>query len=211
MFPYATPRLRHVTLRLVGGALATLTALAACAAAPGPRASTPPPPATRKPSPPPATHEPATPKPTPAPDPAREARRALEREYRDLALKNRCPKGKDTLQGKWRFIGKSRTPDFRDELDVRGTHFVERLSGRPDGKPLKARLEGEIRCLFSNRVLVMVDKAQPEGAFGNHAGDAFPCDVLGAMDGSHDRFLLLCFFDFDVRPVAGREFEYGRR
>ena len=23
-------------------------------------------------------------------------------------------------------------------------------------------------------------------------------------------FLLLCFFDFDLRPVAGREFEYKR-
>ncbi len=184
----------------------TFAALAACAAAPAPRAPSPAAPAAREPAPPPTRR--AAPS---APDPSRAAREALEREYRDLALKNRCPQGKASLQGSWRFIGKSRTPGFRDELDVHGTHFVERLSGRPDGKPLTARLEGEIRCLFSNRVLVMVDKVEPEGAFDNHAGDAFPCDVLGAMDGSRDRFLLLCFFDFDVRPVAGREFEYGRR
>lgn len=133
-----------------------------------------------------------------------------EKEYRALALKNVCPNGYDRIQGRWRFTGQTRTPAFTDELEITGTRFVERLSGKPDGKQLDATIEGEMRCLFDNRVLVMVDKVTPPGAYDNKAGEAYPCDVLGPMDGGKDAFLLLCFFDYDVRPVKGKEFEYKR-
>jgi hypothetical protein len=67
-----------------------------------------------------------------------------------------------------------------------------------------------MRCLEDNRVLVLVESVTPAGAFGNHAGDAYPCDVLTEVNGRSRRILLVCFFDWDLRPAVGREFEYER-
>ncbi len=134
---------------------------------------------------------------------------SLKDRYHALAAKNLCPQGYPRLQGTWRFVGQSKTPDFRDTLTIKGTAFVEKLSGRPGGKSLKATLRGEVRCLFKNRVLVMTRTVKPDGAFGNRSGDAFPCDVLSPVNPSRRRMLMVCFFDWNnVRPAKGLEFEY---
>ena len=131
-------------------------------------------------------------------------------EYKALALKNDCSGGFRGLSGRWRFVGQSRTPEYGAELTVKGTHFTEELRGKPDGRSVTAKLEGEIRCLFKNRVLMTVDRVRPEGAFDNRSGDAYPCDLLADMDPNHVRMLMICYFDWDLRPAAGREFEYER-
>ncbi len=131
-------------------------------------------------------------------------------EYRALALKNDCSGGYGRLPGEWRFVGQTRTPNYASTITIDGTHFTERLSGNPDGKYVSATIEGEIRCTFKNRVLVTIDKVTPEGAFGNAKGDAYPCDVLGDMDPSVERILMICYFDWDLRTAAGYEYEYER-
>lgn len=152
----------------------------------------------------------ATPADKGTPKPAR-TETTLQKEYRAIALENRCPEGYSTVQGGWRFIGETKAADFSDELSVKGTRFTEKIAGRgDDGKPLTAALTGEIRCLFNNRILVMVDTVVPAGAFGNTAGDAYPCDVLGDVSGRGERMLLVCYSDWDMRTSAGLEFEYER-
>ena len=136
---------------------------------------------------------------------------STEARYRAIAEQNLCPDGVPFLQSTWRFIGQSGTPDFEDHLSIEGTRFVEHLSGRPGGgERVDARLEGEVRCIKDNRILVRVDTVTPAGAFGNRAGDAYPCDVLQEISGRSQRMLLMCFFDWDFSPSAGREFEYQR-
>ena len=130
-------------------------------------------------------------------------------EYVALAAKNSCPDGYAKLQGSWRFVGKSKTPDFSDTITIKGLKYTETMSGRPDGKPTEATITGEIRCLFKNRVLVMTQKVKPEGAFGNRSGDMYPCDVLSPVNPQRRRLLLVCFFDWNkLTPAAGLEFEY---
>mgnify|MGYP001231441014 CR=1 FL=1 len=137
--------------------------------------------------------------------------RSVEARYRALAAKNLCPKGFPQLQGAWRFVGQTKTPDYRETLTVTGTRFVNKLSGRPDGKALAATIRGEVRCLFKNRVLVMTQSVKPEGAFSNRSGDVYPCDVLSRGKGEDKRLLLVCFFDWSkVYPAAGLDFEYQR-
>ena len=131
-------------------------------------------------------------------------------EYRALALKNDCSRGYGRLPGEWRFVGQTRTPNYASTITIDGTHFTERLSGNPDGKYVSATIEGEIRCAFKNRVLVTIDKVTPEGAYGNASGTAYPCDVLGDMDPSVERILMICYFDWDLRTAAGYEYEYER-
>ena len=135
----------------------------------------------------------------------------LRREYRQMALRNSCPAGVPRLQGTWHFIGESKTPDFRSTFTVQGTKFHETLDGKPDGKSLQTNVSGEVRCLFKNRVLFMVDKVLPEGGFGNRSGDEYACDILDAMEADTRRILLICFFDWDMRPAKGLSFEYERR
>jgi hypothetical protein len=132
-----------------------------------------------------------------------------KQEYLRIAQENRCPEGFPLLQGQWHFIGQTRTPEFEDQLTVTGTTFKEVMQGRPDGQLATAMLTGEIRCLAKNRVLWSVTAVEPEGAFDNHSGDAFPCDVLSGLNDS-DHVLLICFFDWDLRVEAGLEFEYAR-
>ena len=139
-----------------------------------------------------------------------ETREALQREYRELALKNDCSRGFKDLDGTWRFIGQSRTPNLVDTLTITGTRFTEKLSGDPDGQHLDATLTGEIRCLFKNRVLVMIDKVEPEGAFENRSGDHYPCDLLGDVAMTGNKMLMICFYDWDLRTAAGVETEYER-
>ena len=134
----------------------------------------------------------------------------IRREYEAIARANPCPEGYPSIQGRWRFAGETRTPGFRDELTIQGTRFDEALTGTPEGQRVEGRVEGEIRCLFRNRVLVLVDRVTPEGAFDNRSGEAYPCDVLEATDRPRERVMLVCYFDWDLSTAAGREFEYER-
>jgi len=143
------------------------------------------------------------------PAPSDDKKRVIE-EYKALALKNDCTKGYKTLEGEWKFVGQSKTPNYVDNLVIKGTRFKETMSGNPDGKYLAAEMEGEIRCVFKNRVLVQIDKVVPEGAYGNRSGDLYPCDLLGDMDKNVERMLMICYFDWDLRTAAGLEFEYEK-
>lgn len=151
-----------------------------------------------------ASAAPPTPTP-PGSDPAK-----VKEEYKALALKNDCSKGYKGLDGTWKFVGQSKTPEYSDTLVISGTKLKEKLSGKPDGKALTADIDGEIRCLFKNRVLIQLDKVTPEGAYGNKSGDFFPCDLLGDMDDKVERMLMICYFDWDLRTAAGLEFEYEK-
>ena len=151
----------------------------------------------------------------PPPRPARlpvdpEVKAQHQREYRELALKNDCSRGFKNLDGTWRFIGQSRTPNHEDVLTIKGTRFTEHLTGDPDGKHLDADLSGEIRCLFKNRVLVMIDKVVPEGAYDNASGDQYPCDLLGDLAMTGNKMLMICYYDWDLRTAAGIESEFQR-
>lgn len=160
-----------------------------------------------------ATRTELTSEPAPPVEPAAPAagKTAVEEEYRALALKNPCPNGYQALQGLWTFSGKSKTPGLTNTLAIDGTSYRESIHGRPDGKETNAVIEGEVRCLFRNRILIMIDKVTPEGAFGNRSGDTYPCDVLQGMKGAtQGQVLLSCFFDWDLRVSAGKEFEYKR-
>lgn len=160
---------------------------------------------------PPPAPKPQTPnKPEPAPKPLTDETRKIIEEYKALALKNDCSKGYPKLSGSWRFVGETKTPNYSDNLVINGTRFKETLSGNPDGHYLSAEIEGEIRCLFKNRVLVQIDKVTPEGAYGNRSGDAYPCDLLSDMDPKVDRMLMICYFDWDLRTAAGLEYEWER-
>jgi hypothetical protein len=142
-----------------------------------------------------------------APD---EATKRIIEEYKALALKNDCSRGKSDMAGTWKFVGESKTPEYASTITIEGTRYQEKLSGKPDGKELTATLDGELRCLFKNRVLIQIDKVKPEGAYGNNSGDLYPCDVLSDMDRTVDRMLIICYFDWDLRTAAGLEFEYER-
>lgn len=142
--------------------------------------------------------------------PEPEERKRIIEEYKTLALKNDCSRGYPKLSGTWKFVGESRTPNYADTLVINGTRFKESLSGNPDGKFLAAEIEGEMRCVFKNRLLVQLDKVRPEGAYGNKSGDVYPCDILGDMDPTVERILMICYFDWDLRTAAGLEFEFER-
>jgi hypothetical protein len=138
-----------------------------------------------------------------------EQRRTYD-EYRALAVRNDCSSGFQRLSGTWRFVGESRMPEYQSELQIDGSRYTETLSGREGKRRVSGRIDGEIRCLFKNRVLVSLDRVTPEGAFDNRSGEAYPCDLLGDMDPTTERMLMICYFDWDLRPAAGREFEYER-
>jgi hypothetical protein len=139
-----------------------------------------------------------------------DATKRVMEEYKALALKNDCSRGKTDMAGTWKFVGESKTPEFASTIKIDGTRYHESITGKPDGKSLAATLAGEIRCVFKNRVLIQIDKVKPEGAYGNNSGDLYPCDVLSDMDRTVDRMLIICYFDWDLRTAAGLEFEYER-
>lgn len=139
-----------------------------------------------------------------------DATKRIMEEYKALALKNDCSRGKTDMAGTWKFVGESKTPEFASTIKINGTRYHEAITGKPDGKDLAATLDGEIRCVFKNRVLIQIDKVKPEGAYGNNSGDLYPCDVLSDMDRTADRMLIICYFDWDLRTAAGLEFEYER-
>jgi len=139
-----------------------------------------------------------------------DATKRIMEEYKALALKNDCSRGKTDMAGTWKFVGESKTPEFASTIKIDGTRYHESITGKPDGKSLAATLDGEIRCVFKNRVLIQIDKVKPEGAYGNNSGDLYPCDVLSDMDRTADRMLIICYFDWNLKTAAGLEFEYER-
>ena len=146
----------------------------------------------------------------PAPPTIPDDKKRVIEEYKALALKNDCSRSYPNLSGTWRFVGETKTPNYSDTLIINGTRFKELISGNPDGKYLSAELEGEVRCLFKNRVLIQIDSVKPEGAYGNRSGDLYPCDLLSDMDPKVDRMLMICYFEWDLRVAAGLEFEFER-
>lgn len=185
--------------------IAVATAFAACSAS---RAETVPGPVAAEQTPAAETTRPPDPK--RAPGLSQEQRDALKKEYTELAKKNDCSKGYDKLDGRWRFAGETKTPNYSDELTIRGSTFEEKLAGDPDGKHVEATITGRIECIFKNRVLMTLDKVTPEGAFDNKSGDSYPCDILGDLANTGDRMLTICYFDWDVRTASGWEFEWER-
>ena len=184
-------------------ALALALSLNACARSEPPRRDDATP--TTEPAPAKTTAAPAKAEPEPA------AKGSVQEEYEQLALKNTCPNGFPLLQGTWRFIGESKMKDYRATLTVAGTKMSEELYGVQDsGAVEKGTLAGEVRCLHDNRVLWMVDKVTPDGAFGNRSGDRYPCDVLGDLSGRGEKMLIICYFDWDLRTAAGLEFEFEK-
>lgn len=135
----------------------------------------------------------------------------LQKRYRQLAKNHDCPKGIPWLQGTWEFTGQSRVPNFTDVLTIKGAKYSETLSGGRPGREEKGQLTGEIACLFKNRLLFKVTNASPEGLYGNRSGDDFPCDILTPVNrADQDRFLLVCYVDWDLRTAKGLDFEYRR-
>ena len=82
---------------------------------------------------------------------------ALQQEYREIALQNVCPEGVKRLQGTWKFVGETKTPNFQSIFTVKGTSYEEVLQGTPDGVALRTDVTGEIRS-SSRTVCSMVDK-----------------------------------------------------
>ena len=61
----------------------------------------------------------------------------------------------------------------------------------------------------SLRKIFVVLSVDPPGAFGNKAGDSWPCDILEAGDVSNS-FLLWCDFDWDGTTPLRDQFQYCR-
>ncbi|GMV42795.1 MAG: hypothetical protein AMXMBFR64_45110 [Myxococcales bacterium] len=140
-----------------------------------------------------------------APDEARALYLKLSKE------KNECPNGLPGLVGTWRFIGESKAEAFQDEIAFHGPDFTEWMSEGPANARRKAILEGRYTCIYKNRVLFELKRVEPDGAFDNHAGDTWACDVLSpaAPDGPA-KLLLVCFFDWKLDLRTAMEFEYQR-
>jgi hypothetical protein len=59
--------------------------------------------------------------------------------------------------------------------------------------------------------LMRIDKAEPEGLFGNRSGDDYPCDIRGPFRRSGaDRVILICYFEWDLRSFKGLDLEFER-
>lgn len=135
----------------------------------------------------------------------------LVAEYRALAKKSTCPKGLPYLQGSWRFIGESRVPGFSDVITFKGAKYTEQISGGVPPRAEKGTLTGSIACIKKNRVLIRVEKATPEGVFGNRSGEDYPCDFLTPVDrGATNRFLLVCYVEWDLRTAKGLDLEFKK-
>ncbi len=135
----------------------------------------------------------------------------VQKDYREKAKASTCKDGIPWLEGNWQFVGDSKVPGFKDTISIRGATFTEKIEGGVGKDREEATLHGRIDCLFKNRILITIEKAVPEGAFGNRSGDDYPCDLLGAIDQTdRDRFLLVCFTEWDLRTVKGLDFEFNR-
>ncbi len=137
--------------------------------------------------------------------------RKLQREIRTKANKSLCPKGLSWLQGTWRFVGQTRVINFSDVMTFQGARYVEKIGGGPPHRHEEGELRGQYACVAENRILLRIDKAIPEGVFGNRSGDDYPCDWRRqrAKEGP-ERVLLICYVEWDLRSVKGLDLEFER-
>jgi len=130
-----------------------------------------------------------------------------------------CPDGISWLSGTWMFFqNQPGDAPFLDVLEVNGNHFKETIIGEDKilapGQETTAILKGYFFCpkkeeFTSLRKILVIESVEPsDGLFGNHAGDSFPCDVLG--NGSGKSFLLWCDYDWTGSPPLNTQYEYCR-
>lgn len=133
--------------------------------------------------------------------------------YEKLAVeKNLCPNGLPGLAGTWRFIGESKAVAFEDEIAFAGPDFTEWMAEGKEDARRKAIVSGRYSCIHRNRLLFQLKRVEPDGAFDNHSGDAYVCDVLSPIEQEGARRLLMvCFFDWKLDLRTALEFEYERK
>lgn len=100
--------------------------------------------------------------------------------------KNACPSGDKLLTGSWRLVdGKTEDPDTplngattAEKLIFKGSGFIDKISGNDRGSNVTQVSEGWYFCadateLPSKHYGVHIEKANPNGAFGNEAGSGW--------------------------------------
>ena len=134
------------------------------------------------------------------------------RAYREFLLRqviheNLCPDGFPALDGQWRILVRN-TPDApRDEIVFRGRQFTEFKAHEQDTKKEYGILRGWYACVDGNKILFFVESVEPDGAFDNAAGDAYPCQLYWNPIETNDTFSLLCSFDWNPAESAGYSFQ----
>ena len=138
--------------------------------------------------------------------------RKAQEAIRSQAQKSLCPKGLPWLQGTWRFVGHSRVVGFSDVMTFNGSHYREHIEGGASHRREIGDLAGQYACVANNRVLLRIDKATPEGVFGNRSGDDYPCDWRRqpAKKGALERMLLICYVEWDLRSAKALDLEFER-
>jgi hypothetical protein len=104
--------------------------------------------------------------------------------------KDACPNGRKELQGSWRQVD-SQTEDpatpfsdgTKEVITFDGNTFTDHLAGPDNGKLTEQTSSGWYWCgdpseLSSGHNVVVLEKASPEGAFGNSSGDIFSAEWL---------------------------------
>jgi hypothetical protein len=128
---------------------------------------------------------------------------------------NVCRGGYANLQGDWRFV------DFASEdpatpvttlerLRIDGNTWSDRIRGDEGGKTVEQTLSGWYFCsdaaeMPSMDAVFVIDKAEPDGAFGNRAGTVFRATVKVKM--GHDNQIALGLSNGIDGPFIG-EFAY---
>jgi hypothetical protein len=130
-----------------------------------------------------------------------------------------CPKGLDWLNGRWMFF--ENVPGdapFVEIFEFDGNTFTNVIVGEDKdlapGKVTTMTMHGYYFCpskaeYASLRKVFVVLAVDPPGAFGNKAGDNWPCDILEAGDVSNS-FLLWCDFDWDGTTPMRDQYQYCR-
>jgi hypothetical protein len=156
--------------------------------------------------------DPAFTKPPPTKQPT-DATTQAQQKYREMAKKSQCPNGIPWLVGSWKYIGQSKVPNFTDRITFKGANYTEHISGGYPSRQEKGVLTGDYACLFSNRILLRIKTATPEGVFGNSSGDDYPCDVLTPINATRNRInrvLLVCFVEWNLQISKGLDLEFER-
>jgi hypothetical protein len=140
-----------------------------------------------------------------------------------------CPTGFNKLNDEWLWFAEDEdgnlTLDLKaagydmtsDELTFNGNTFVEVITGvdSGSGQQVTQRIEGYFVCptpeeMPSLQFIWVITKADPEGAFGNKAGDSYPYAQLDSTAGVNDMML---WFDYDWSgsPAPFQQAKYCRR
>jgi len=148
--------------------------------------------------------------PPPKLSPAKVDKKA-QAKIRAQAKQSLCPKGLSWLNGTWRFVGLSRVFQFRNVLSFKGSQYTEKLEGGPPHRREQGVLRGHYGCVDTKRILMRIDKAEPESLFGNRTGDDYPCDIRGPFKRSGaEQFILICYVEWDLRSFKGLDLEFER-